>query len=495
MNSIGKVVVGLALSLALPAGLFVHADEKQQGKLATKSIDGFWQGTLKVAVTELRLAFKISKKPDGTLTATMDSLDQGAKDIPIQEVRFKDNTLHLELKKINASFEGKMNQDGSEIAGLWKQSGLDLPLTLKPVAKPVELNRPQEPKKPYPYAEEEVAYQNKKAGIKLAGTMTLPRSKGPFPAVLLITGSGPQDRDETLMGHKPFKVLADYLTRRGIAVLRVDDRGVGQSTGDHAKATTMDFADDVEAGVAFLKSRPDIDPRQIGLIGHSEGGVIAPIVAGRSKDVAFIVMLAGTGITGEQILYLQGQAILKAMGVSAPQLLARQRIFQQILFTTMKAEPDNATAQKKIREVLAKETAKLTEAEKKAAAKQQAALDAQIKTVLTPWFRFFITYDPTSALQNVKCPVLALNGEKDVQVDPKENLTAIAKALIAGGNQDYTSVELPNLNHLFQTCQTGAITEYGKIEETIAPAALQVIGDWIVKHTRQQSPSAVKSGS
>jgi uncharacterized protein len=310
----------------------------------------------------------------------------------------------------------------------------------------------------------------------------LPRGKGPFPAALLITGSGPQDRDETILGHKPFLVLADYLTRRGIAVLRVDDRGVAKSTGVFASATSADFADDVEAGVEFLKHRADIDAKQIGLIGHSEGGVIAPMIAARSKDIAFIVMMAGTGLNGEEILYLQGQAILKAMGAPA-EALARQKAIQQAIFDGARQEKDNKEAEKKIHQTLDGIFAKLSAAERQQIEKSKGGLDAQINRVLSPWFRFFLTYNPATALQKVQCPVLALNGEKDTQVTPKENMESIEKALQGGGNKDFTVTMLPSLNHLFQTCKTGAPAEYGKIEETLAPSALQLIGDWIVKRT------------
>ncbi|HEV3115602.1 MAG TPA: alpha/beta hydrolase, partial [Gemmataceae bacterium] len=245
-----------------------------------------------------------------------------------------------------------------------------------------------------------------------------------------------------------------------------------------------DFAEDVEAGVDFLKHRHDIDPKQIGLIGHSEGGIIAPMVAARSKDIAFIVMLAGTGLNGEEILYTQGQAILKAMGAS-PEMLARQKALQQAILQGAKREKDNKVAEKKIHEALDQLFSKFTEDERKQLEKSKGALDGQIKRVLSPWFRFYLTYDPGLALQKVTCPVLALIGEKDTQVTPKENLESIEKALKAGGNKDYTVKMLPNLNHLFQSCKTGAPAEYGRIEETFAPAALETIGDWLVKHTRR----------
>ena len=344
--------------------------------------------------------------------------------------------------------------------------------------------RPQEPKKPYPYDEEEVSYENKGGGVKLAGTLTLPRTKGPFPVVVLITGSGPQNRDEELLGHKPFLVLADHLTRGGIAVLRVDDRGVGGSTGSVPSSTSEDFAGDVLAGIEFLKTRTEINSNQIGLIGHSEGGLIAPMVAARSTDVAFIVLMAGPGLRGEEILYLQGELIAKASGVP-DKAIASNRAAQQAIFGVLKEEHDNAVAEKRIRENFLKITAEMSD-EQKRVSRIEATLAAQLKMVLTPWFRYFLTYDPKQALMKVSCPVLAINGEKDLQVPPDENLRVIEQTLAAAKNPDYKVVKLPGLNHLFQTCKTGTLTEYASIQETMSPVALDVISDWILKHTTQR---------
>jgi pimeloyl-ACP methyl ester carboxylesterase len=459
-----------------------RAEQPKPNAPAGKGIEGLWQGALKIAGQELRLIVRLGKK-DGALSGTLDSIDQGSKNLALDDVQFKDHQLRLELKAAKAVFEGKLSPDGSEIVGEWKQSGLTLPLTFKRTDKAPELVRPQEPKKPYPYLEEEVAYENAKAGVKLAGTLTLPKEKGPFPAVLLITGSGPQDRDETIFGHKPFHVLADHLTRRGIAVLRVDDRGVGGSTGSLAKATTEDLAEDVLAGVEYLKGRKEINPRQIGLMGHSEGGLIAPLVAARSKDVAFIVLLAGPGLVGEQLLYLQGAAVLKAEGSDEKQI-ARSRALQEKLFAVVKEEKDEKALQKKLDDLIAEEFAKLDEKDRKEAEQNKSVLGGQVKLLLSPWMRFFLTYDPAPTLGKVRCPVLALVGEKDVQVAAKENLAAIEKALKAGGNKDHTVKELPGLNHLFQTCKTGAVSEYGKIEETMAPSALDLIAEWVLTRTK-----------
>lgn len=448
-------------------------------------MEGAWQGILKVSGIELRIVFKISRGPEDILTATMDSPDQGAKDIPVDEVIFENGSLRLEIKSAMIVFEGKLKDDDLSIEGELRQSGQSFPLVLKRVDEPAQVRRPQEPKKPYPYEEEEVVYENKEAAVKLAGTLTIPGQEGPFPAALLISGSGPQDRDETLLGHHPFLVLADYLTRLGIAVLRVDDRGVGKSGGDFTQATSEDFASDVLAGLEYLKSREEINPKQIGLIGHSEGGIIAPMVAVQSSDVAFIILMAGTGLIGEEILYLQGELILRAEGAS-DEPIARNRSLQEQMFIVVKEEKDNSVAEKRVRAILQDAMPEVTEEQRKGA---EAAVEAQIQWVLSPWFRHFLAYDPKPTLMKVKCPVLAINGQKDVQVPPKENLAAIEEALKAGGNNNYTIKELSGLNHLFQTAQTGAISEYARIEETISPTALKIMGDWILEQTEDKSIS------
>jgi pimeloyl-ACP methyl ester carboxylesterase len=438
-----------------------------------------YEGKLKAGAIEVRLVFRLFKQKDGSYEGTMESPDQGSGPLVFDEVRVKDDTVHMQINGLKIVYEGKRSKDGQELDGTYKQASQSFPLTLKRVAKATESRRPQMPRAPFPYEAIEVAYENKPANVKLAGTLTVPRGKGPFPAVLLITGSGPQDRDETLFGHKPFLVLADYLTRRGIAVLRVDDRGVGGSTGKTMDSTSADFATDVLVGVAFLKSRPEIDVTKIGLMGHSEGAIIAPLVASQSKDIAFIVMLAGTALPGEDVLYTQAAAMLKVLGVDA-ETFARQKTLQQRIFAIVRSEKDNAAVDKKVRAVLEETAAKV---DKELTLLATAPIEGQLKMVVTPWFRHFLDYDPRPALRKVRCPVLALNGSKDVQVDAKIHLAGIEAALKEGGNADVTVQELPELNHLFQTCKTGAVSEYGAIEETIAPAVLESIARWIQKRT------------
>lgn len=449
-----------------------------------KELEGLWEGKLKVnAVIQLRLVLKVEKGKDGKLKALLASPDQGANDIPISSIALSNDELTFESKLIRATYTGKKTKDGTGFDGTFFQSGMKMPLLLKKTDKVSVVPRPQTPHAPFPYRSEEVTYENRDAEVKLAGTLTLPVGKGPFPAVLLITGSGAQDRDETILGHKPFLVIADYLTRRGIAVLRVDDRGVGGSTGSSSSATSEDFAGDALAGVSFLKGRKEIDPARIGLIGHSEGGIIGPIAAARSRDVAFIVMMAGTGLPGTEILKVQGELIAKAEGASESELKysrdARQRLMDIFL-----REKDEAAARVKLTAALKEVIAAMPEAEKKALAEQGADnTEAMMDQFNNAWFRSFLLYDPRPALKKVHCPVLALNGEKDLQVEAKPNLGEIEKALQAGGNQDVKTIEFPGLNHLFQPCKTGSPSEYATIETTLAPEVLKAMGDWILDKT------------
>ena len=431
-------------------------------------IDGAWMGSLDTGAVKLRVVFHIVNTEDG-LTATLDSPDQGAKDIPINSVTRDGVKLKIESKIIDGVFEGTIAADLSSIDGKWTQGGGTLPLLLKRVKDQaeLELKRPQNPVKPYPYREDEVTYDNKEQNVTLAATFTIPQGTGPFPAVLLITGSGPQDRDETLLGHKPFLVLSDYLTRHGIAVLRADDRGVGKSAGVFAKATTADFATDAEAGVAYLKTRVEVNPHKIGLIGHSEGAVIAPMVAARNKDVAFIVMMAGTGVPGDQVLVAQSEAIQVASGKN-PEEAVKDAAKERELLKLVETEKDQAVLEKDLKEKLAGEV-------------PEAQMGVQISEVTSPWFRYFLTYDPATALRKVTCPVLVLNGEKDKQVLPSQNLPAIRKALEEAGNKHFEIDELPGLNHLFQTAKTGSPMEYAQIEETMSPVALEKIATWILR--------------
>lgn len=443
-----------ALLSALPAGA-------AGAKLAES-----WLGTLEAGATKLRIAFHLKSAPDGSIRATVDSLDQGAMGLAVDRASYQNGTLVLELKALSARYEGKLDESGRKLTGRWSQGASSLPLNLEASDSPPVLRRPQEPKKPYPYLEEEVSYAGGAPGVTLAGTLTKPRVGGPFPAVLLITGSGPEDRDETIFGHMPFRVIADHLTKRGIAVLRVDDRGVGKSTAGPAGPTSEDFARDALAGVAFLKGRKEIDPKRIGLAGHSEGGAIAAIAAARSGDVAFVVSMAGAGLPGDRILHKQSEMLLRAMGAGDEAVRAARSANEKV-YGILKEEKDPKVAETKVRQALGE------------AGMTKEAIDAQLRGVLSPWFRFFLTYDPRSDYERVTVPVLAIGGDKDLQVAAAENLEAIQGALAKGGNREVTTKLFPGLNHLFQPCKTGQIEEYAKIEQTFAPEALETISGWI----------------
>jgi uncharacterized protein len=447
-----------------------------------KGIEGIWLGSLKVSGINLRIVFHITKAAEGNYTATMDSPDQGAKNIPVEKVTFTDSKVKIEMPNIQGVYDGTLSAEGTKFNGTWTQAGRVFPLDLEKTEKPVVLNRPQEPKPPFPYNSEDVSYVNKTEGDTLAGTFTFPKEGGPFPAVLLITGSGPQNRDEELLGHKPFLVLSDYLTKLGIAVLRVDDRGVGKSTGDFKSATTADFATDVLAGVEYLKTRNEVNKKEIGLIGHSEGGLIAPMVAVESPDVAFIVLMAGPGLPGDSILIMQEALISKIEGASKEDV-AKAEVINRKIYDIIKNEPDSIKAHNEIVTAFKQYYDTLPDSEKSKLGDYNNALK-MMSAVETPWFKYFINYDPRPTLEKVKCPVLAIDGSKDLQVPPKEDLDAIKEALTKGGNKNFETIELKGLNHLFQTSTTGSPSEYNKIEETISPVALKTIGDWILKITK-----------
>ena len=447
-----------------------------------QDITGPWNGILKVQGMQLRIVFNISKTENG-FTSTMDSPDQGAKGIPVTSTSFENSTLKLAVSNARIEYEGILGPDNI-IVGNFKQNGMSFPLNLsKEIAEKEKIVRPQEPTKPYPYYEEEVTFENKTAGITLAGTLTLPTKEGVFPVVILITGSGPQNRDEELLGHKPFLVISDFLTRNGIAVLRFDDRGVGASKGDFKTATTYDFSTDVEAGVDYLLTRKEINKKKIGLIGHSEGGIIAPMVAGRSKYIAFIVLLAGTGIPGDQLLLLQQELIGKASGSSDIDLQTTKKINSgafEIVDKSTSSEQLKIDLTNYIKQAFKDNP----NAEKHEGMSEDDFVNLQVSQVVNPWMQYFIKYNPAIALEKVKCPVLALNGEKDLQVAPKQNLEAIKAALTKGGNKQVTTIELPGLNHLFQECKTGLPSEYATIEQTFSPVALAEILKWIKMQTK-----------
>lgn len=443
---------------------------------------GNWQGTLKVGPAELRLVFAFERTEAGELTGTLTSIDQSPVPIPLSEVGLDDQTVTAAVPAIGGSFTGRHDAQASTITGTWRQAGAAFPLTLNAIDSAPTVKRPQEPKPPFPYEAVPAVVDNDAAGVRLAGTLTVPRGAGPHPAVVLISGSGPQDRNEEIMGHKPFAVIADHLTRQGVAVLRMDDRGVGESTGDFALATHDDFVTDAIAAIDWLKQRPGINPQQIGLVGHSEGGVVAPIAAvTRPDDVAFVVMLAGVGVPMQELLAQQGEDISQSMGLT-PGSLSRDRTHQQEFYRLLRNEdglPDDQLKQALTRLTM-DSLEELSEEDREKLGVTPTVIAARLETVMSPWFRHLAQYDPGPTLERVRCPLLALNGELDVQVAADANLDAIRAAAQRGGNRDVTTTKLTGLSHLFQQCETGAIAGYGKIEQTFAPKALDAISAWIL---------------
>ncbi len=437
---------------------------------AAQSPAGHWEGAIDLPNASLTVKIDLAQGDDGAWRGTIDIPQQGATGLRLVGIRAAADSVIFAIDGIpgEPTFGGVLADD--KLSGRFSQNGMTFPFHLgrEAVAPP---NRPQEPHPPYPYTVEDVGYAS--GEVHLAATLTIPAGDGPFPAVVLLTGSGSQNRDEEIFGHKPFLVLADHLTRHGIAVLRADDRGVGGSTGSPATATTSDFADDAVAGVRFLGARPEIAADRIGLIGHSEGGIIGPMAASRAPaEVAFVVMMAGTGVPLGEVVERQMALIAAASGADSA-TVAREVATTALVLDLIAAGADSVTVRRELEAAIRAAEPTSTDAQ------LNGAVDGQLAGVLTPWFRYALTLDPRTALRQLTCPVLALNGELDLQVEPQQNLPEIGQALAEAHNPDVTVLRLPGLNHLFQTATTGSPSEYGQIEETIAPEVLTAISDWI----------------
>lgn len=439
---------------------------------AQEPVVGTWSGVLKVKGMELRLVFHVEQEEDG-LTATMDSPDQGATEIPVSDVSVAGDSVTLAVDRIGGTYAGTLADDGAKIEGQWTQSGRSFPLTLTPAdeAETASPPRPQHPEPPYPYVEDSVTFRNESAGITLAGTLTRPESDGTHPAVVLVSGSGPQDRNSEVFNHKLFLVLADHLTRQGIAVLRYDERGVGDSEGTFDGATSEDFVGDVAAAVQFLENRPGVDPDAVGLLGMSEGGLVAPMVHTQFEAVDFLVLMAGPSVPGHEILVEQGAKMASAQG-APPSVVDSVRTRQQRIMKTIRTASDSAEIADQVRSMLEKQGV------------PNAQIQSQIEQVTAPWFRFFVQHDPAATLRQVDVPVLALYGSKDLQVPPEQNADPMRTALQESPSEDVTVRVLDGLNHLFQPAETGLPNEYAQIETTMASRALETVSGWIRERTQ-----------
>lgn len=461
----GTFSQGAKLPLTLQRGL-------PPNKPVVEGLDGTWRSTVPRNGVNLRLIVHIETSDSGT-HAKLDMPDMLANNIPIADLTRDGDRVSYTVPASQGSFSGKLNEDGT-ITGVWTiPNREDVTITLVRDADDApapKRNRPQVPAKPYPYQSEDITFENQSAeGVTLAGTLTIPQGDGPFPAAILISGSGPQDRNETVFGHQPFLVLADYLTNHGIAVLRYDDRGINESTGDFSQATSADFATDANAAFAYLASRPEIDHNAIGFIGHSEGGIIGPIAIRDNQDIGFLVMLAGPGTPSIKIVESQNRLIAESQG--ADEAMIDKSIALSMKLSRAVANSTSAhDAEARIRAILTPEVLE-----------EQGWPESQIETIIaqnaSPWLRFFLSYDPADYMDAVRCPVLAINGQLDKQVPADENLAGL-RVLLAD-HPDATIKALPGLNHMFQTAKTGALGEYNDIEETFAPHAMQLIADWI----------------
>ncbi len=446
----------LAMLLASAAALLAQ----------TSSFEGAWSGTLDAGAMKLRIGLNV-KSQDGKLSATLDSPDQGALGIPLDSVAVDGNRIRFAKQSLTLSYEGVL-ADG-RIDGTLTQAGQKLPLAFER-GKPKAVARPQYPVPPLPYDVEEVTVAS--GSIQLAGTFTHPKQGGPFPAILLVTGSGPEDRDETVFGQKPFLVISDYLTRAGYAVLRLDDRGTAKSTGNFSASGLAEFTDDALAAVAWLKARPDVNAKRIGILGHSEGGMVGPLAAVRSDDVAFLIMLAGPAQPFDELMAEQSAGLMRVAGAPEDAIQANIEISRR-LYAVLREEPDNAKARERFHQVLA--DWKFDGKQPELAAQLEAGMDK----LITPEIRSAFAYSPAETLAKLRCPVLALYGGKDLQVPADSNLRLAAAAFTAGHVASVTLVKLPGLNHLFQTAKTGGVTEYAQSEETISPRALETIATWL----------------
>ncbi|MFT7678324.1 MAG: pimeloyl-ACP methyl ester carboxylesterase [Planctomycetota bacterium] len=438
-----------------------------------------WVGELEIGPMRVVMQFRILDLPDGGTQAYFDSISENRRDMRATW-SLEDGALAFDVASIGATYRGAVDAATGSASGQFEQGGRKFSMSLQRQAMAYENPnrwelRPQRPQAPFPYSVEEVSFPSTAPGVTLAGTLTLPAGERPHPVVVLISGSGPQDRDETFMEHKPFLVLADYLSRRGMAVLRYDDRGTAKSTGDFGAATSADFAVDVSAAMDFLQQHAAIDPAKVGLIGHSEGGLIAPMVASSREDVAYMVLLAAPGISGQDISLSQSAAMNRAAGGTEQEIEFAKDVQEQ-LFDTVRAAAPNQDLRSQLAITLTEQLADLPDDLR---VQVRGAFENSFSTLISPWFRFFVAYDTSEALRQVRCPVLALNGEKDIQVLAELNCPAIEAALLAAGNQDFEVVRLPGLNHLFQACETGAMSEYASIPETINPLVLERVGGWL----------------
>jgi len=473
--------------LAILLLLFVSFDLSAQNPATLPGdLEGNWKGSLDVQGLELPLVIHIKRDTSDELAAELDSPLQNVFGLDAGHVEPTGDSFLIAVKSIRGSLLFHFDSEKDEWQGTWEQGSARLPITLHRLPENEQgiPPRPQEPDTPLPYIVKEVTFRNETAGITLSGTLTLPDSSGHFPAVVLVSGSGPQDRDEGLLGHKPFYVLSDFLTRNGIAVLRYDDRGVGKSEGFYHIATTADFAEDARVAHAFLEQIPQVMKNCTGIVGHSEGGLIAALVANNDSTVDFIVMIAGPSIPMDSLIILQSRLINKKAGKSDDFIALNSSLQQQIFSILREAEERNDDLTS-IRLAVDGAFKNLSQAEKDTLNLDEAAILQQIQFAISPWMRYILTLNPDDIFPKIKVPVLAIFGEKDLQVPPAENAKALREHMDKSPLPDYRIEIFPGLNHLMQNAKTGLPEEYSRIQETMAPKVMKLISDWILSHCKK----------
>lgn len=465
----------LLLLIFFQFGIQIYAQQN------SRSFLGNWLGSINTQGISLRIGLVVSDS-SGIINAFLCSPDQGVMKINVDEFAINIDSVRFVSREVQGSYRGVMNEKGDSILGEWKQ-GKRFVLKFKKTSKIPGMSRPQEPQRPFPYIEMEVNFRNEKEGITLAGTLTIPDTNGKFPAVILVSGSGPQNRDEEILGHKPFLIISDFLTRKGFAVLRYDDRGTGASGGVFNIATTADLSNDAEAAFKWITANKYVVSNKTGIIGHSEGGMIAPMVASRNMNVAFIVLLAGPGIRGKELLIQQSQLIARAEGTPENEIKENNQLNKKF-YQILKKEKDDKKAIEKMRKLIDNYWNKLKPEDIEKLGLDKKVLIQSIYQFVSPWFRYFINYNPADYLSKVSCKVLVLNGSLDLQVPSKPNLEAIRMILEKSNNNQFTIKEFAGLNHLFQPCKSGSPTEYVEIEESFSPEVLEFMTNWLVESCR-----------
>ncbi len=441
---------------------------------------GAYSGKLEVQGTSIEMIFEFVHDEEGKEKRVLLSIpQQNLSEYPADDYIVTDSNVVVSFNAFAAKFIASLDDQG-DIRGTWHQGGLVADLVLKPLEGGTGAMRPQEPKPPFPYETEELTIPNPEAeGVTLSGTLTKPMGEGPFPLVILISGSGPQNRDSEIFGHKPFWVMADYLTKHGIGVFRYDDRGIGASTGNFQAATTADLASDTRAIVSALKKQ-EKRVQKIGLIGHSEGGIIAPMVAEKSRHVDFLVLLAAPALPGDEILLAQTRLILEKSD-EAPDEVKKQTDYARKVYDlvkqTPKEKPMDYDALQKLAKSFYDQAGETIQAQY---GTYEKFYFAQSSAMSSPWMRYFITYDPAPALEKLDIPVYALFGSLDIQVPAAQNMERMQEALAHLPQGMVKIHEVPGLNHLFQAAETGLPVEYGRIRETFNVGVLQLMTSWIL---------------